>query len=266
MKFARLIAIVTILNLGVFVLTSCDTKSSPDKERPKKNERYSSRKAQTKQPREQKEPTESVPPVAPSNEPVENDTNKPGELATVTRIVDGDMIDVRFADGRTERVRYIGIDTWESWDKPHAGHRLEANRVLVEGKEVRLVKDVSERDHYDRLLRYVYVGNVFVNARLVEDGNARAKDYPPDSKHAAEFAELEQQAKAARKGCWVESTEPLTGQSDYFIGNRKNNKLHNLAHGACRGYVSRVSEGNKVLFSSEAEANAAGYYACFRCP
>ena len=88
---------------------------------------------------------------------------------------------------------------------------------------------------------------------------------PPDSAHAAEFAELEREAKAAGKGCWVESSEPSGEQSGDLIGNRNSKKLHNLAHAACRGYVSKMSEGNKAAFDSRAEANAAGYYPCGRC-
>lgn len=279
MKFTRLIAIATILILVVFILAGCDSTTAPEKEPPKKELpnpyapgaldtelRYGPKKSipPVDSP---DEPTEtSDEPTETSIEPVEKDTAKPGELATVTRIVDGDTIDVRFSDGRTERVRYTGIDTWETWDQPHGGHGTEANRELVEGKEVRLVKDVSERDKYDRLLRYVYVGGVFVNARLVEDGHAKAKDYPPDSAHAAEFADLERRAKASNKGCWVESAEPPAQQSGDLIGNRNSKKLHDLAHAACRGYVGKMSENNKVFFTSEAEANAAGYYACLRCP
>ncbi len=262
MEFKRLISIIAILILVVSALAGCGTTTAPEKEppkkeQPKKDEPYSSSKSETEEPRKQKEPTESV----------EKDTEKPGELATVTRIVDGDTIDVQFPDARIERVRYTGIDTWETWDKPHGGHGTEANRALVEGKEVRLVKDVSNRDKYDRLLRYVYVGDVFVNAKLVKDGHAQAKDYPPDSTHAAEFAELEQQAKAANKGCWVESSEePEQRSGELLVGNRTSKKLHDLAHSACRGYVVKMNESNAVFFGSEAEANAAGYFSCARRP
>ena len=133
-----------------------------------------------------------------------------GKLATVTGIVDGSTIDVRLPNGRTEQVRYIGIETLETCDPPGGDQGTKANRALVEGKEVRLVKDVSERDQDDRLLRYVYVGDVFVNAKLIEDGYAQAKGYPPDSAHAVEFAKLERQAKDADKGCWAGDEAPTS--------------------------------------------------------
>jgi micrococcal nuclease len=72
-----------------------------------------------------------------------------GDLATVTYIVDGDTIDVSIG-GTTYRVRYIGIDTPERGDY-FFSEATEANRVLVEGQQVILVKDVSETDRYGRL-------------------------------------------------------------------------------------------------------------------
>lgn len=123
------------------------------------------------------------------------------ETAVVTNIVDGDTIDV-WLNGETKRVRYIGMDTPESYE-PFFDEATEANRVLVEGQTVTLVKDVSETDIYGRLLRYVYLAdNTFVNAKLVEDGWARAASYPPDTAHAAEFAQLEAEAQAEERGMW----------------------------------------------------------------
>ena len=123
----------------------------------------------------------------------------PGTLR-VTRVIDGDTIVVE----GDYRVRYIGIDTPELYPQPEA-YGIEAwqlNRRLVEGKCVRLERDVSETDRYGRLLRYVYVDDVFVNARLVSEGLARAEAYPPDIKYQNYLKELEQEARRAGKGIW----------------------------------------------------------------
>ena len=79
--------------------------------------------------------------------------------ATVVRVIDGDTIEVEI-DGTSYRVRYIGIDTPETVhpQKPvecFGKEASEKNRELVEGKRVRLEKDVSDTDKYGRLLRYV---------------------------------------------------------------------------------------------------------------
>jgi micrococcal nuclease len=128
--------------------------------------------------------------------------------ARVVRVVDGDTIRVRI-DGRTERVRYIGVDTPESV-KPgtpvqcYAKRAAAANEALVAGRTVRLVGDVERRDRYGRLLAYVYrePDGAFVNARLVQDGYARTLTIPPNVAHAREFARLARAAREGERGLW----------------------------------------------------------------
>jgi len=122
---------------------------------------------------------------------------QPGDVAVVTQVIDGDTIVIH--GGR--HVRYIGIDA------PEVGERyyLEAKRVneeLVAGKKVRLEKDISETDKHGRLLRYVYVGDTFVNAEMVRQGCAWAKAYPPDVKYQVYLEAMEREAKQLRRGIW----------------------------------------------------------------
>ena len=125
----------------------------------------------------------------------------PPDMARVTQVVDGDTITIEGG----YRVRYIGIDTPEVYPQPEAFGReaWQANRRLVEGKEVRLERDVSETDKYGRLLRYVYVDGVFVNAELVKQGLARAKAYPPDTKYQDYLEKMETEAREAGRGIWA---------------------------------------------------------------
>ena len=116
---------------------------------------------------------------------------------TVKRVIDGDTIVL--ANGKT--VRYIGINTPERGE-PFFEEATKANKNLVLGKKVRLVKDVSETDKYNRLLRYVYVGKVFVNRNLVRHGFAAASTYPPDVAYQEVFLEAERLARSENKGLW----------------------------------------------------------------
>jgi micrococcal nuclease len=128
--------------------------------------------------------------------------------AEVVRVVDGDTIRVRL-DGRTERVRYIGVDTPESV-KPgtpvqcYAKRAAAANAALVAGRSVRLVGDVERRDRYGRLLAYVYrePDGAFVNAQLVREGYARTLAIAPNMAHARQFAQLAQTARRSGRGLW----------------------------------------------------------------
>ena len=130
---------------------------------------------------------------------------QPG-TAKVSRVIDGDTIVI--ADG--SRVRYIGIDTPEVYPEAEAFgiEARQANRELVEGKTIHLERDISNTDRYGRLLRYVYVGDLFVNAELVRRGLAWAKAYPPDTRHHDYLEKLEAEAKQAGRGIWQNKGEP----------------------------------------------------------
>jgi micrococcal nuclease len=131
---------------------------------------------------------------------------QPAVRAYVTRVIDGDTIEVSVA-GRDDEVRYIGIDTPETV-KPGTpiqcfGPQASAlNHRLVEGRAVRLVFDGERRDVYGRLLAYVYVGQRFVNARLVRLGYARTLTIPPNDSHAGLFHRLARAAGLAGRGLW----------------------------------------------------------------
>jgi micrococcal nuclease len=125
------------------------------------------------------------------------------------RVVDGDTI---VLEGR-ERVRYIGIDTPETKHPKKPVERMgeeaaAANRRLVEGKRVRLERDVQALDRYGRTLAYVWVGDVMVNERLVRAGYAQVATYPPNVKHAERLVAAQQEAREARRGLWGDGAEP----------------------------------------------------------
>jgi len=115
----------------------------------------------------------------------------------VTHVIDGDTVEIEGG----YRVRYIGIDTPEKGE-PYYWEASEANRNLVEGKKVRLEKDVENKDKYGRLLRYVWVDNMMVNAELVRLGYAYSYSYPPNIKYQTYFLQLEEEAREHKRGLW----------------------------------------------------------------
>lgn len=227
------------------------------------------------------------------------DEQQQTEGVLVTRVIDGDTIELE--DG--QRVRYIGVNTPETVD-PRVGVQCfgkEAsakNKELVLNQRVRLEKDVSETDRYDRLLRYVYVGDTFINDRLVREGYAHASSYPPDVKFQEQFRQAEQEARANNRGLWgscpAETTAPVgtaapitapttssgssssgsTTQADtQLVGecNIKGNisaedeKIYHVP--GCKSYtVTKIdpARGEK-MFCSEAEAKAAGWRKALNC-
>jgi micrococcal nuclease len=127
----------------------------------------------------------------------------PRQTGLVTRIVDGDTIEVEI-DGQRFPLRYIGIDTPElNVPGEPAGEQASLeNEALVLGKTVLLVQDVSETDRFGRLLRYVFLGEEFVNYRLVRSGFAEAIRYRPDDACHQTFLEAQASAQAEGAGRW----------------------------------------------------------------
>ena len=112
------------------------------------------------------------------------------QYAQVTRVIDGDTIEVRSLTGATARVRYIGIDTPEM-DEAGGPEAKAANEKLVGGAWIKMQSDVSDKDVYGRLLRYVYTDGIMVNAQLIRLGHAKAVRYEPDTSNARTFENIE---------------------------------------------------------------------------
>ncbi|MDP3997654.1 MAG: thermonuclease family protein [bacterium] len=208
------------------------------------------------------------------------------EGVLVKRVIDGDTIELETG----QKVRYIGIDTPETVhpDKPVQCFGKEAsakNTSLVAGKRVRLEKDVSETDRYGRLLRYVYVGDTFVNDYLVRQGYANSSSYPPDVKYQEQFKQAEQEARVNKRGLWgsacsdgsgsassgaaivapAPDTQPTTPQCD-IKGNITGEKIYHVP--GCASYDKTVidTSSGERYFCTEAEAVAAGWRKAKNCP
>jgi micrococcal nuclease len=132
----------------------------------------------------------------------------PGKPIRVARAIDGDTIVLINGD----RLRYIGIDTPEEFDRRKpvqcwAREAAEANRKLVEGKLIVFTQDVTKRDKYGRWLGFVTLvddgrPSLDVNAALVKNGYAFSYPYKPDTSRSAEFKTYEAEAKTKRLGLW----------------------------------------------------------------
>jgi len=189
------------------------------------------------------------------------------ELHKVTRVIDGDTFEIEGG----QKVRMIGIDTPESVH-PDAekntefGEKASAyTKKLLEGKKVKLAKDVSETDKYGRLLRYVYLEDgTFVNELLVKEGYAKAATYPPDVMYSDVFAKAEQYARENNKGLWAYneegSAQETTGEYMY-VGSKESDKYHLPT---CR-YAKEIAAENLIKFKDKADAESKGYTPCGVC-
>ncbi|MDP9478176.1 MAG: thermonuclease family protein [Actinomycetota bacterium] len=166
-----------------------------------------------------------VPEPEPILEPAPPPVPAPAEpsydaTATVTRVVDGDTVEISPAIDGVEDVRLIGVDTPETKEpgcapQPYGSEASSYAESVLPGQRIELEFGVERTDRYDRLLAYVYTedGEMF-NENLLEGGYAQAYPYPPDTKYADRFARAQESASAAGLGIWALGPDHLALLTD----------------------------------------------------
>lgn len=130
-----------------------------------------------------------------------------GNTAKVTRIVDGDTIEINY-QGRTESVRLLLVDTPETKHpqlpvQPFGPEASAFAEEMLLGKTVQVEFDGPKRDKYDRMLAYLWVDGKNFNEMLLEKGLARyAYVYDPPYTHQSSMKAAEARAKEKRIGIW----------------------------------------------------------------
>lgn len=169
----------------------------------------------------------AVPQPTPDSEPTTDAAaaDRPGSSwnVTVTRVIDGDTVEIRYENGSTETVRLLGVDTPETPPNSVSPGEFEgipdtdagrdhlivwggratgfAERNLA-GRNVRLVVDsqADRRGGYGRLLGYIYVDDENFNQLLLTNGYARL--YESEFRYRDRFAAAEATAQQEGVGLW----------------------------------------------------------------
>jgi micrococcal nuclease len=137
--------------------------------------------------------------------PLPTTTTLVDPIVTVIEVVDGDTVVVETPDGTEETVRLIGIDAPDG-NEDGTVEAAEALAAFIGGDPVTLTEDVSDRDRFGRLLRYLWVGDRLVNEELVAAGFATAARFPPDIEHAGVHEAAQQAAEMQALGLWATTT------------------------------------------------------------
>ena len=115
----------------------------------------------------------------------------------VTEVVDGDTITISGG----ERIRLIGIDAPETDEEYYQESKTYlANQILHQ--EIKLESDVTDKDKYGRSLRYIWFGGELINAQIVRNGLAIAKQFDPDTKYQHLIADAEKEAMEQKIMMW----------------------------------------------------------------
>lgn len=198
------------------------------------------------------------------------------EKAQVLYAVDGDTIWVDI-DGTREKIRFVGVNTPELArdGKPAEFMAEEAKNFTsnaLKDKEIYLEKDVTDRDKYDRMLRYIWlekptsnptkedIEEKILNGILVKKGYAYSNYYKPDTKYQKYLDKIEKSAQNKTLGIWSDPTNPIISKEDvgesYLIKGNKNSKVYHLPEWDS---YDTIKEKNAVYFETEKEARDAGF-------
>lgn len=141
---------------------------------------------------------------SPGDEPL-----PPSASARVLDVVDGDTVVVSLKD-RPVSVRLIGIDTPETKkpSTPVECYGPEATAFLQSlippGTILILHRDIESRDHFGRLLAYLfrYDDGLFVNQEILAQGFARTLSIPPNVTYSRDFEVVANRARTEKRGLW----------------------------------------------------------------
>jgi micrococcal nuclease len=127
--------------------------------------------------------------------------------AEVTYIVDGDTINVSIRGGDSQPVRFIGIDTPETYPVKDCGGDEASDsmkKMLEVGDTVKLIRDRSQgnRDTYDRLLRYVELDGKDLGRKQVGRGWAETFVYDRPFDRVGSYRRKQKQARRHDRGVW----------------------------------------------------------------
>ena len=150
-------------------------------------------------------------PYTPQEQPIQPEQSS-SQLYSVVHLVDGDTLDIKYND-TTERIRLIGVDTPETVDsrKTVECFGREASEYLkskLEGKLVSIESDPtqSDRDKYNRLLRYVYLDGEDVGLSIIANGYGHEYTYNIPYMKQSEYKAAQSKASEQNLGLWSPST------------------------------------------------------------
>ena len=172
----------------------------------------------------------------------------------VEEVTDGDTIILN----NGKEVRYIGIDTPEEGEA-FFGEAKEANREMLRRKKITLEYDIEKRDRYRRVLAYVWLDSVLVNAELIKKGLATVYLFSPNLKHRDLFIRLQKEARANRLGLWSIEVSP----EEYYVASKRSKRF--VFHRPDCEWARRIKQQNLLRFETRDEALDLGYSPCRTC-
>lgn len=183
------------------------------------------------------------------------------ESGVCTKVVDGDTI---YLDNG-EKIRFVGVNTPERGVEGYITSKNFVQKLCLNKKVGIDVDDSKHSDRYGRTLGVVIVDGKNVNEMLLKEGLAEIMYMPPSEFYPYDWANSNTPTSTSHSSS--SSSHPTSAQSTSssdsasYVGNANSGKFH---ESYCSS-VGKMSEGNKVFFSSRNDAINQGYTPCKIC-
>ena len=180
------------------------------------------------------------------------------ESAVCTQVVDGDTI---YLDNG-EKVRFVGVNTPERGVEGYIASKNFVQKLCL-GKTVGLdIDDSKHNDRYGRTLAVVIVDGKNVNEMLLKEGLAEVMYMPPSEFYPYDWAD----GNTPTSSSYSHTTSNFqsnsgSGDTGNYVGNINSGKFHDPS---CQ-WAQKMTEGNKIQFSSRDDAINQGYEPCKVC-
>ncbi|WP_458455425.1 thermonuclease family protein [Methanobrevibacter sp.] len=181
------------------------------------------------------------------------------ETAICTSVVDGDTI---YLDNG-KKVRFVGVNTPERGVDGYITSKNFVQKLCLNKKVGLDIDDSKQFDRYGRTLAVVIVDGKNVNEMLLKEGLAEIMYMPPSEFYPYNWANENTPTSSYQSSDTSSSDTSSQSSSDSgsYVGNSNTGKFH-LA--SCSS-VGKMSDKNKVFFSSRDDAINQGYVPCKRC-
>jgi micrococcal nuclease len=135
----------------------------------------------------------------------------------------------------------------------------KTNEKLLTGKSVRLEYDIQKKDHYERILAYVYTTDgIFLNNEMIKKGYAWTLFKKPNTKYSKVFLASQRYAMSNKLGIWNNWQEKVGVK---YLGNIKSKRFHRMD---CT-FGKQTAYANRIIFQKKWDAFYAGFSPCKKC-
>ena len=131
---------------------------------------------------------------------------------TVTKVSDGDTIQVTTAEQTILRVSLYGIDAPETRKinqrtgranipgQPYGEESRKALEGKIIGRQIRM--DITDIDQYKRMVGIIWIGTRNINLEMLQEGYAEVYVVYLKEPYRRQFLQAQREAKSATRGIW----------------------------------------------------------------